>query len=54
MVEQDLAGRRAIVTGGASGIGLACAEEFAGRGAHVVIADVDAAAAEAATAAIGG
>ena len=39
MTEQDLAGRRAIVTGGASGIGLACVREFASRGAHVVIAD---------------
>lgn len=54
MVEQDLEGRRAIVTGGASGIGLACAEEFAARGAHVVIADVDAAAAESAAERIGG
>ncbi|MEJ1091866.1 3-hydroxybutyrate dehydrogenase [Microbacterium istanbulense] len=54
MVEQDLEGRRAIVTGGASGIGLACAEEFAARGAHVVIADVDAAAAEAAAERVGG
>ena len=54
MVEQDLAGRRAIVTGGASGIGLACAEEFAARGAHVVIADVDATAAAAVAERIGG
>ncbi|WP_019179897.1 3-hydroxybutyrate dehydrogenase [Microbacterium yannicii] len=39
VVEKDLAGRRAVVTGGASGIGLACVREFASRGAHVVIAD---------------
>lgn len=49
MTERDLVGRRALVTGGASGIGLACAREFAARGAHVIVADVNAdAAAEAA------
>ena len=42
MTEQDLAGRKALVTGGASGIGLACVREFASRGAHVTIADLDA------------
>lgn len=46
MSEQDLAGRRALVTGGASGIGLACVREFARRGAHVTIADLDAAGAQ--------
>lgn len=46
MNTQDLQGKRAIITGGASGIGLACAHEFARRGAKVVIADVNAAAAE--------
>lgn len=54
MSEQDLAGKRAIVTGGASGIGLACAREFAARGAHVVVADFNAAAAAAAATEIGG
>ncbi|WP_298942144.1 3-hydroxybutyrate dehydrogenase [uncultured Microbacterium sp.] len=54
MSEQDLAGKRAIVTGGASGIGLACAREFAARGAHVVVADCNAAAAAAAATEIGG
>lgn len=43
-------GRRAVITGGASGIGLATAREFAGRGAHVVIADVDRSALDAAVA----
>jgi 3-hydroxybutyrate dehydrogenase len=36
-----LDGRRALVTGGASGIGAACARELAARGAHVTVADVD-------------
>ena len=46
MTSQDLAGRRALVTGGGSGIGLACAREFSGRGAHVIVADRDREAAE--------
>jgi 3-hydroxybutyrate dehydrogenase len=37
----DLAGRSALVTGGASGIGAACARELVGRGVTVTIADVD-------------
>jgi 3-hydroxybutyrate dehydrogenase len=37
----DLAGRSALVTGGASGIGAACARDLAARGAVVTIADVD-------------
>lgn len=53
-IAQDLAGKRAIVTGGASGIGLACAREFAGRGAHVIIADLDGEAAERVAAELGG
>jgi len=40
-------GKLALVTGGASGIGAACAAFFAGRGARVVIADRNAQAAEA-------
>ena len=38
---RDLAGRVAIVTGGASGIGLACVRELARRGARVAVADAD-------------
>ena len=41
-----LAGRVAIVTGAASGIGRAVAERFAEEGAHVVVTDVDLALAE--------
>jgi NAD(P)-dependent dehydrogenase (short-subunit alcohol dehydrogenase family) len=36
----DLNGISAIVTGGASGIGEACARQLAGRGAKVVVADL--------------
>ena len=36
-----LDGKTAIVTGGASGIGLACVRRMLDDGAHVVIADVD-------------
>jgi NAD(P)-dependent dehydrogenase (short-subunit alcohol dehydrogenase family) len=44
MTEQNLAGRVAVVTGGAHGIGLAAACLLAGRGASVVVADVNASA----------
>jgi NAD(P)-dependent dehydrogenase (short-subunit alcohol dehydrogenase family) len=47
-----LEGRSAIVTGGAQGIGRACAERLAQEGAKVVIADVNARAGAAAAKAI--
>lgn len=38
----DFADRSIIVTGGASGMGAACAREFSARGGHVLIVDVNA------------
>jgi NAD(P)-dependent dehydrogenase (short-subunit alcohol dehydrogenase family) len=43
----SLAGRRVLVTGGASGIGASIVEHFAAQGSHVGFLDLDAAAAEA-------
>jgi 3-oxoacyl-[acyl-carrier protein] reductase len=48
MNQIDLAGRAAIITGGARGIGLAIAERFIGSGAKVALWDVDGKAAESA------
>ncbi|GAA1516229.1 hypothetical protein GCM10009677_56930 [Sphaerisporangium rubeum] len=52
--EAGLTGRRALVTGGAGGIGLACARRLAGAGARVVVVDVRADLARQAAAEIGG
>jgi 3-hydroxybutyrate dehydrogenase len=49
-----LSGRTALVTGGASGIGAACARELASRGAVVTVADVDDVGAKAVADEIGG
>ncbi|GLJ61366.1 3-hydroxy-2-methylbutyryl-CoA dehydrogenase [Microbacterium barkeri] len=50
----ELAGASAVVTGGASGLGLATARRLAQAGAHVVVVDLPGAPGEAAAAAIGG
>jgi 3-hydroxybutyrate dehydrogenase len=50
----ELTGRTAVVTGGASGIGAACAVRLAGAGAEVVVVDLDAAGAERVAERIGG
>ena len=46
MNARRLEGKIALISGGASGIGLATAHRFAGHGATVVLADIDIAAAE--------
>lgn len=53
-VQVDLSGRTALVTGGASGIGRACAERLARSGASVVVLDRNGDGAREVAAAIGG
>ncbi|MFM5932396.1 MAG: SDR family NAD(P)-dependent oxidoreductase [Novosphingobium sp.] len=48
-----LAGKRAIVTGAANGIGAAIATRFVAEGASVILADIDAAGVEALAASLG-
>jgi 3-hydroxybutyrate dehydrogenase len=40
-ISLDLSGKTALVTGAASGIGRAIAEDLSGRGARVLLADID-------------
>ena len=47
--DRELAGRIALVTGAASGIGRATAQRLASSGAHVFVTDIDVAGAEAAS-----
>ncbi|MCU1693026.1 MAG: 3-hydroxybutyrate dehydrogenase [Frankiales bacterium] len=54
MTDLDLSGRRAVVTGAASGIGAACARRLAAAGAEVVVVDRDAAGATALAEEVGG
>ncbi len=53
-IVRRLVDRVAVVTGGASGIGLATARRFAAEGAHVVVGDVDPASGKAAAEQVGG
>lgn len=53
-MDTALAGRTALVTGAASGIGEAIARSYAAQGAHVIVADLDGAAAGAVATDIGG
>jgi len=50
----DLRGRSVVVTGGASGIGAACARAFSAEGAKVAVADINGEGAQAVADVIGG
>jgi len=54
VVDLDLSGRTALITGAGSGIGRACAHRLAAAGATVVVVDVNEAAAKDVAGAIGG
>lgn len=52
LVVDELEGRTAVITGAASGMGLAFAERFARAGMNIVLADIEAPALDAAVAAV--
>lgn len=54
LLNLDLSGRTALVTGGVSGIGLACVEALARAGAAVTVVDLDEAAAHEVAERVGG
>ena len=54
MTDNNLDGKKALVTGGASGIGAAAVRALAERGAHVVVADMNKDAAESIAREVGG
>ncbi|WP_312717941.1 3-hydroxybutyrate dehydrogenase [Mobilicoccus sp.] len=54
LINLDLSGRTAIVTGGVSGIGLACAQALGAAGAEVTVIDLDGDAAAAVAEPLGG
>ncbi len=53
-LQVELSGRRALVTGGASGIGRACAQRLGASGAHVTVVDIDTDGARSAARDVGG